>query len=237
MKQYIAILLASCAIITGCKTEEIHTFDTSTHYIHFEKKSTEATRFSFATKPGESEYNMRIPLTLIGTALTEDMTYTVSVITEGEMASTISSENFELPARPVFRKELYTDTLVVKLKDSEALKEEKVLRIKLSADNNFNLGPIEYTMAEIYVSNSISQPDWWDQNMTNNFLGEYSDIKYGHFINATGVTDLSEKSVTYIQAVVSQFVNYLIRLDNEGKTAYESDGVTKVLDTVVFGRN
>ena len=95
-------------------------------------------------------------------------------------------------------------------------------------------GPVDYLTAIIYVSDILTQPDWWDQEFETAFLGPYSDIKYRTFIESTGVSDLSGMDVTEISAYVRMFIYYLREMDLAGTPVYESDGVTKVLSTINF---
>ena len=74
------LLIAAC--ITGCQEEQLPTFDTDMHYVHFEKMWDEPIRFSFQTTPDEDEHRVEIPVTLIGLALPEAMDYSVSIVTE-----------------------------------------------------------------------------------------------------------------------------------------------------------
>lgn len=235
-KYIILVLLAGLVALASCKEEEILKFGNQ-RYLHFKEPFEKtAYRFSFATAPGVSEHTIKIPLSLIGKTLEESKEYKLEVVKDGKMPSTISNASFSLPKTTLFRNLAVEDTLAVKLVNTDELKTEKLLHLRILENEEFKLGPVEYRSAYIYVSNVLSQPDWWNEEMTKVFLGKYSDIKYQNFIIATRVTDLKEAQLAKIKAVVHQFVYYLKNLDAQGKTLYEADGKTKVLDTIPYAK-
>lgn len=236
-KYIILVFLASLVALASCKEEEILKFGDQ-RYLHFKEPfEKKAYRFSFATTPGADEHTIKIPLSLIGRVGERNKEYKLEVVRDGKMPSTISSSSFSLPKTPLFRSMAVEDTLEVKLINTADLKTERLLHLKIAENEEFKLGPVEYRSAYIYVSNVLSQPDWWNADMKKVFLGEYSDIKYKNFIIATGVTDLKGASIAKINALVMQFVYYLQNLDAQGKTLYEADGKTKVLDTVPLAKS
>ena len=141
---------------------------------------------------------------------------------------------YDISLSPVFKEGVYSDNLVVTLHNVPELQEEKCIVLRIENNENFLQGPEDYLTSIIYVSDILSRPDWWDSDFETIFLGPYSDIKYEHFIIATGISDLSDMSVPDIQAYVRMYVSYLQQLDAEGTPLYESDGQTKVLDTIVY---
>lgn len=232
----ISVCLTFFALI-ACNEDQIDTFGDQ-NYIHFKQESKKVYRFSFATVPGVTEYEYKIPMTLIGKALSEDKEYGIEVVTEGaEILTTATSASYKLPESIVFKKDVYEDTLKIVLTDNAELAQEKCLVLKVVDNDNFKVGPVKYQTAVLYLSNYLVQPDWWDDEMTSIFLGEYSDIKYQQFIIATGITDMSQMTSLQVTAYVSTFVYYLRDLDVQGTPVYESDNQTKVLDTIPYNKN
>lgn len=229
----VATLLAGILSAQGCTELEIPTFDTATHYIHFKDDVKKETRFSFAVNPGVEEYTIQIPVTLIGMALEADTEYDISLVTEGDLATTASGKTYKI-SNHMFSKGVYEDFLGVTVYKTDELSEEKRITIKIGENNVFALGPQDYITKVIYISNIMSRPDWWTDEFNAAYLGEYSDIKYEHFIIATGVSDLSKMSNAEISSYVRAFVYYLRELDSKGTPLYEKDGVTKVLSTIRF---
>ena len=235
-KSIILAFLASLVALASCKEEEILKFGDQ-RYLHFKEPFEKtAYRFSFATVPGVDEHTIKIPLSLIGKTWEQNAEYKLEVVKDGEMPSTISSASFSLPKTPLFRGKVVEDTLEVKLINTADLNKERLLHLKIAENEMFKLGPVDFRSAYIYVSNVLSQPDWWNEDMKKIFLGEYSDIKYHHFIVATGVTDLKGAQIAKIKVLVKQFIYYLKNLDAQGKTLYEADGKTKVLDTIPYAK-
>ena len=224
------LMLGFCS----CKEDPIMIYSGGNR-IHFKNKSENSVyRFSFATTPGKEEYTMKIPVSLIGTALEQDREYSLEVVNEGDLATTLSSSLYSMSH--IFHKGVYEDSLAIKFVNAPELGEEKRLFLKIIENDYFKVGIENHQTALIYVTNKLAQPDWWNEDMAKVFLGPYSDIKYRHFIIATGISDLSGMKISEIKAYVVQFVNYLIELDNKGDTLFEADGITKVLDTVSYAK-
>lgn len=236
MKRYITFLslgLVALTLFSSCNEEELPLYQ-DRHFVHFTQLSEKPYRFSFATLPGATEYTLKIPMTLIGIQLTEDRPYAIEVVTDGDNATTATTASFSLPDNPVFHAGTFEDELSLKLTDNPELSTERRIVLRVAENGYFQPGPSPYRTATIYVTNKLAQPDWWDSDFEKVFLGTYSDIKYEHFILATGVSDLSEKTSQEVIAYVREFIYYLRRLDDRGETVYESDGKTKVLDTINY---
>ena len=231
---FIFTLLSVLMSLPSCQEDSIDVFGDQ-NYIHYKQESKKPYRFSFATVPGVEEYEFKIPVSLIGKTLTSDKTYRIEVVTSGsDVVTTATSATYTLPENPVFRSGMIEDTLKITLRDNPELAQEKVLVLTVADNDNFLVGPVKNQLAVLYVSNYFVQPEWWDDDMTNVFLGTYSDIKYREFIVATGKSDLTGMSVAQVQAYVITFIYHLRELDEQGQTLYEADGVTKVLDTISY---
>ena len=240
---YCSMVCLATVILTGCEEQQLPTYDVNTHYVHFERMwNDRPVRFSFQTTPLENDYTVRIPVTLIGLAITEDKDYAVSVVTEDEpykvgnveYATTASPAVYDIDLAQTFSARVYSDELEITLHNvPDELEEEKCIVLRIENNENFFQGPQEYLISIIYVSNIISQPDWWDDDFSLIYLGPYSDIKYRHFIIATGVSDLSEMDNSEIDAYVREYVYYLRKQDAKGTPVLEKDG-SKVLDTINF---
>ena len=219
-------------LASACTKEELPTFSED-RILHFDQASEYPYRFSFATTPGANSYSMKIPMTLIGIVADNDMEFALNVITTGENPSTLDTDLYKFESK-VFSKGVYNDTLEVTLVNNSLLKTEKLLSIEIITNQNFTAGPAENARVDIFVSNILSQPSWWDEDFTTAFLGNYSNDKYTAFIKATGVSDFADASVDEMIAYTREFVYYLRRLDEAGTPAYEADGITKIIDTINY---
>ncbi len=227
MKKIINIALL-IFLFASCSHEEVMKYGDA-KYIHFTENDTKEIRFSFATKPGIDNYELEIPVTLIGLALNESQEYTISIDTK---ETTASSSTFEIPTQ-VFSKGVYEDKIRLTLNKTAELSNEKKIVLKIVANDIFELGPMNFTTKTIYVSNIMSEPAWW-ADYEDAFFGVYSDAKYSEFIKATDISDLSEMSIEEITALMRDFIYYLRRLDDAGTPAYMEDGITKILDSINY---
>ncbi len=50
----------------------------------------------------------------------------------------------------------------------------------------------------IFTSKAIA-PAWWDAHITQYYLGDYSDAKYAEFIEATGISDMTNFGPTELR--------------------------------------
>ena len=75
-----------------------------------------------------------------------------------------------------------------------------------------------YNKTIIRINNMVSEPDWWDRDIVNYFLGDYSEKKYTKFIEVTGVSDPSGASSDQIRYYSLEFKRYL-----EKNPQYEED--------------
>ncbi len=88
----------------------------------------------------------------------------------------------------------------------------------------FFAGPFEFRFANIIFSDMVSKPSWWDDDVTDFYLGEYSEKKFKLFMEVTKVGDLSDSNESEIRSYAIIFKYYLIKEKEEGRTVYEEDG-------------
>ena len=227
--------IAALLCLSACSEKALEVFGNE-HYVHFTEDQTKEYRFTFATAaPGTKEHTMKIPMELIGRELENDLDFAVEVVTTGDLKTTAAASDYSL-GKTTFHKGVYKDSLNVTLKNSASLTTEQRLTLKLVANDNFLLGPANNRVAVIYFSNMLTKPSWWAGTIETTFLGEYSDLKYQHFIVATGVTDLENVDTMMMKALTTTFVYYLRDLSEKGTPAYESDGVTTILATVPYNK-
>ena len=89
------------------------------------------------------------------------------------------------------------------------------------------LGQIERTRAKLILTTATAQPAWWDDEVADNLLGEYSAKKYKLFLNEIdkkaemNETLISEHPDRAIQLTL-EFKNWLLKqnpviLDEDGE--------------------
>lgn len=97
---------------------------------------------------------------------------------------------------------------------------EVTLTIRLIPNENFGIAEYmgqsddtwttESVTAKVTFSDNISKPEWWDDRITNHFLGEYSNAKYSYFIMSTGISDLSDLDFTELRKLALEFKSDLL---------------------------
>jgi len=136
-----------------------------------------------------------------------------------------SDANYSLPASFTLKAGHLTDTAWITVKKTPDLAVKPVrLVLKITASDDLKVGQSDYALSILYISNIIAKPDWWDQNMTDNFLGDYSDKKYKLFIQVTGVSDLDPNDDSQERYYTILFKDYLLREKDAGRTVYEDNG-------------
>lgn len=230
MKKYIILLIAALAIIS-CDKREIMTYSGG-HYLSFVfDPAKDSTETSFFFYPKE-QTTIRVPIVinLAGGPLTEPRQYKV-VVAEGTNAMT---KNFEIET-PVMRKGVVQDTVWVKIIRSDELEDQKYrLMIAIQPDDFFQLGQSEFRTAKVIFSSKASKPAWWTKAVTDAYLGVYSDLKYQKFIVATNgrASDFDKLTSAAQRQLAIEFLTYLRKEKEAGRTVYEADGVTEMTITV-----
>ena len=109
----------------------------------------------------------------------------------------------------------------MKLNRTADMKEDEFrIVLRLKDNGNFTVIPSDNDYAIVRVSDKMSQPDWWDRGIVNDYLGTYSDDKYTLFIIVTNQTDLSEASPAEKRAYALQFKYWLEDQEKAGVTEY-----------------
>jgi hypothetical protein len=233
MKRYLplaALVIALCA----CSSDEIPTYSGES-YIYFQKASNLTSSVSFAVMPGVDEYELRIPLTVIGFMPNQDLPFSIEAVTAGDNCTTLSPSSYAIPVTPVFHKGVYNDTLRITLfRTAEIDNRELKLVLALRDNDNYKVRTPANSTATIIVGDVLVRPDWWTTQIETIFLGPYTEEKYMAFITATGEWDLSEKTSDEIIGYVRDFIYYLRAMDDVNTPVYEADGSTKVLDSITY---
>lgn len=218
----------------ACEDTGVRVFEEQ-RYIHFDSDTTSKTVFSFAPLIEVTEYTIGIPVTMIGRVQADNLAYSVKVVGDGYLASTLPPQAYELPSPPVFRADRYQDTLYVKFFRIPELEDKEFrLTLKLETNENYTANLVLNSFLEFSVGDKLVQPEWWTDNFSATYLGPYSDIKYLAFVEATGIDDLSDMDFFNIGTYIRVFYYWLLAKDEAGETVYEADGVTKVLSTITY---
>ena len=221
MKKYIIYILGLLFFVS-CQEEKLDTFS-GERYISFSKSvETDSVSLSFFFYPGKDRVIVPLEICLAGLPLEKDMDYKIEV---NDKFTTAESKCFNLPENLVFEKGKIKDTVYVELINSPELKEKEVkLLLNIVENENFIPGAIPYRFAKIVFSDIISQPEWWDDDVTDYYLGDYSEKKFKLFMQVTGIGDLQGLHASEIRSYAIQFKYYLIKEKEAGRTVYEDNG-------------
>ena len=213
MKKILLFILAAC-LFAGCKTDEIDLFGEE-RYICFETIDNE---YSISyTLGGMDEGYVDIPVTYCGRFYEDDREYALEVIKkEGtEEKPVINAEEgieFELPEKMVFRasENKYHDVLRLKIKSSPRMDEEVLnICLRLVSNDNFLAQLRNSLEMNVLVTNIITKPSWWNEEVVDAYLGEYSDVKYKLFMENIYDGDYGKLTAGEKHQYAVLFKNYL----------------------------
>lgn len=175
----------------GCKKDGIDLFGEQ-RYIYFNTvEGSHELHYNFLYSLGEDEVTVEIPVSYSGRLYGEDRYYEVAV--DKETTTAEEGTEYELPAEPVFGGNLYSDVLTVTLKNSSRLADsEQRLSLRLVTNSSFVAAVRDSLVMDIYLTDKISRPAWWTDEVTEAYLGTYSDTKLELFINHAYSGDFGE---------------------------------------------
>lgn len=196
----IGVLFAS--VLFACSEDEVDTYG-GVEYVYFNETEK---NYSFAFDPTLSEKDIAVEIKLIGNAT--DFDRGVSLVVDS-MGANVTDEDFEvLDAK--LRAGNFRDTLYVRVRKSEKfLSEIGFVRFRIERNEYFTPGPTETKYFSLSFSDILLQPEWWDNAITRDYLGNYSEKKYRYFIIATGVSDMSEMDSSEKRAYTLLFKKYI----------------------------
>lgn len=189
----IAVIAVLC--VTACEKSEILSLDNERYiYMAYPEKDNHVFNFSFVSTDLDVA-QIALPVKFAGHQLESDLSFSL----ETDSSSTLTEGREYKLSELVFHKSYVQDTVWVTLYRTEKLKEEQLyLKIKLVTNENFYASYVGMLDAEVHVTDQIAIPDWWDSDVTDYFLGTYSDKKfelfYQHgYMGDYGSLDDSEK--------------------------------------------
>ncbi|SEN55429.1 protein of unknown function [bacterium A37T11] len=167
--------------------------------------------YSFAIKePGILQDTFYIPLRIMGVAKDADRLVNCTLTTESESYSNI----YQL-LTAVIPAGSFTGYLPVKLfKDPILAQKEIKLHLTLTHSDDFDPGVTDQINYLLKVNNFLTRPASWQEN----FLGRFSQVKYGLIIRETGYEEF-----TGLQLSIFRFINQTCR--NALITYQEEHGV------------
>lgn len=231
-KQIVILSLIVLSICNSCNIDEIDTYG-DTNYVSFVKKMTDTTKFSFFFfSDDDVQYPFQVKL--VGQYLAEDTEFYLEV---DESKTTLSKNLFEVPEKFTFHAGQLLDTIHIRFKNSDDLLVNKyILQLNIKSGKNITSSKGPYGTATILVSDQTERPEWWTllepqgpggpvnvAAVERIYLGPFSREKYEAFIEATGVYDMTGKSLDEFRSYSLQFLYWLREQDPPRKEANGED--------------
>ncbi len=229
MPKFIYILL-SILFLSSCKKEKIESWETPDRYIQFQKKVSDTIIFSYLFHPGSvTNYTIKVPVKMIGFLPDQNLDYTVEIIPE---LTTINPSLYSMSLTNEFRSGLIFDSIPIEIKRDPIMKTKSLyLGLRLKANQNWKTGQTEFIEQIVRINDMVFQPKWWNSNITNYYLGTYTDKKFRTFIEVIGTGDLDAVNVNKIYEHVQTFKIYLQQQKEAGTPVLEDNG-TDMLSTI-----
>lgn len=220
MKYFIVILFLLW--LYSCREKDFIIYD-SENYIQFISALKDSTTVSFTFYPRKDELLWPLPVEMSGAPIKEDLKY--NVVIDKERTTAIEGKHFELLPEMSIQANNVVDTCWLKLNRTPDMKNHEFrIVLRLSDTKQLLRGQINYTIAVIRVNDKITRPDWWDGDITQYYLGKYSDKKFSLFIEVTGKADLTESSDSEKRVYSLQLKYWLQAQKEQGNTIWEDDG-------------
>lgn len=217
-KLSILVLLLS---LFACKQQEVMMFE-GENYIQFNKSIKDSLTCSFLSDPDADFKLFPIVMDVVGKPSPNERKVKLSVINE---LSTANSSHYKIDQEATFRANRVSDTLWVKVFNTPDLKNKAVKIVyTLQNNNDFKVGEFNYSIGVLYFTNRLARPAWWNEDVVDDYLGEYSDKKYQLFIDLTKKVDIDPDNSVEVLECTMLLKNYLLRQKDIGHTVYEEDG-------------
>lgn len=249
MRKYIFIIILPLFFLLACENEDIKLFNGQPQlyfdkfYMNALKPGTEgadSTVMSFFFYPeGTGTIEAQLVVDYSGLPFSKDIPFGLKVIEDGTTAVaeeyTLATE-YLFHARPIQPGQRdIQDTISIQLHLSERIKvlENGVrLEVELVPREGVGLGQYERRRAVIVVSNMAEKPDWWDDEVRLNLLGDYSQMKYKLFVqHADPEMTLNKEMITtrpdLAITLVLKFKEWLI--ENPGQMDENGQEITVVI--------
>ena len=210
----IILILFTC--IWACSEDKFDAYDAG-YYIYMEGASaTDSVDLSFFNYPDMERVEIPVYVSYAGKILTGNKVFKLTVNQE---KTTAKAENYLVPDEFVFRAGFYTDTVKITLVKTTAIENTKVrLVLNLEATSDFQVGQEGRRETTILFTAKKDKPLWWNANITENYLGEYSEAKFTEFVRATKVHDLTGMKDEDFRYYALMFKYYLQEVkDRTGK--------------------
>lgn len=228
MRKYVIIFML--ILSAACTEEGFKTYSGGNYLSFLTNIKEDSTIMSFYFYPTETELYVNLPVALAGEPLKLDEKFTVSVV--GDLTTALPA-NYKLEPEYTFRANQAIDTIRVKvIKTPDDVLKTKEFRLVIQIDPNevFTPGQTQLRMAKIIFSDLAARPEWWTSEVSEAYLGEYSEVKYQEFIKVTlgEATLFGEKDPSEKRELALYFKYYLQKMEDAGTPVMDGSKSMKV---------
>lgn len=214
MKKYILLGLLAC-VLFSCDKDDVEAYHAGRFLYIPDSLGMDTTFVSFKHHMGADTYKVPFEVRMIGTVGMQDLEYRIEII---DSLTTAIASDYRLLTTQSFGAAKWRDTLWVELVNTPHLTSETVrLTVKLVENEDFGLGYATRLTASVSFNNQMSKPLWWDDNITNLFLGKYSEEKYLAFYECTQISDLTDFPFWRLRQLTIEFREYIGKHDLKEK--------------------
>lgn len=205
MKKYIVLALLA-AVLFSCNKDDIEGYDAGRFLYISDSLEMDTAFVSFKHHLGSDSYKVPFEVRMIGSVSDRNLSYKIEVV---DSLTSASAEDYRLP-EPVFAAGRNRDTLWIEILNTPHLATETIkLTVRLVDNENFRVGYYNKLTASVLFNNQMSQPTWWNEDITNLFLGTYSEEKYLAFYACTGISDLTGLPFWRLRQLTLEFRKYI----------------------------
>ncbi|WP_018337229.1 DUF4843 domain-containing protein [Butyricimonas synergistica] len=222
----IYVFILSVFLLGACSKEDIPMYNT-VNYIQFTNAYKDSMEISFFFYGNAEQIEVPIHVEMLGNLFLEDQPFTVVL---DKNLSTATEKHIELPEYYVFHKGYVRDTISLVLNNPG---DERVRIVLAIPGNGSDILPGEpnYQYKIINLSNTVTIPEWWDEDVDKSFLGTYSAAKYQLLIEVTGEGDWTNLDASTRRAYALQLKYYLREMEDRGEPVLD-DGVAMTVTVI-----
>ena len=219
--KHIVYLLTILFFASACEKIDIETYN-GDNYIQFVDSYNDSTSLTFIFFPNQSNIEYPLKIRVLGAIPDKDLSYKLRVVKE----ETTAPENcYDIPEGQVFPQgEIAGVAQISFVKQPEMDSIAYRIVVELIGTEDIGTGASLHCRKIFWISNTISQPEWWDSNIVSYYLGKYSTLKFSKFIEVTGSGDLTNASIEERRKACLQFKYYLLQQKEAGTPVLEADG-------------
>lgn len=218
MKYIVPILIV--LFFVSCGKEEMSLYQGESYLYFKDNYQKDSLYYSFFFYPERDHLEIPLHIVMSGEMIPENRAFALTV---DQKRTTAGATDYILPGDCEWKKGVLEDSIsyVVKLMKSPRLDTDTLcLVLDLQGDQNFSAGPVFQRKLKIYFSSVKSRPAWWTKDVTDLYLGEYSNEKMELFLEIVGTGDLDDLSLNEIRPYALTFKYELMkRADNGDKKA------------------